>query len=91
MSKSLVFLSESLIRSLFANFFSKNEWFAQKTDEQIPNPGTGTLMIKQFSDWDMVHLLMGSSWYVLLMDGMFSDGMFSEGMFSYELLIDWDL
>ena len=37
-SKSLVFLSESLIRSLFAHFFAKNERFAQKSDEQIPNP-----------------------------------------------------
>ena len=35
---SLIFLSESLIRSLFANLFAKNEWFAQKTNEQIPNP-----------------------------------------------------
>ena len=34
MSKSLVFLSELLICS----FFAKYEQFAQKTDEQIPNP-----------------------------------------------------
>ena len=32
------FFSESLIRSLFANFFAKNKRFAKKTDEQIPNP-----------------------------------------------------
>ena len=35
MSESLVFLAN---RS-FAHFFAKNERFAQKTDEQIPNPG----------------------------------------------------
>ena len=34
MSELLVFLSESLILS----FFRKNEGFAQKTNELIPNP-----------------------------------------------------
>ena len=34
MSESLVFFSKWAIRS----FFAKNEWFAQKTDERIPNP-----------------------------------------------------
>ena len=34
-SKSLIFLNELLIRS----FFAKNERFAKKTKEQIPNPG----------------------------------------------------
>ena len=34
MSESLIFLSESLIRS----FLGKNERFARKTDEQIPRP-----------------------------------------------------
>ena len=39
MSKSLEFLSELLIHSFFACFFEeKNEQFAQKTDEGIPNP-----------------------------------------------------
>ena len=37
MSESLVFLSVSLIHSLFAHFFANNEQLAQKTDEQIPN------------------------------------------------------
>ena len=34
MSESLIFLSESLIRS----FFDKNEQFARKSNEQIPSP-----------------------------------------------------
>ena len=34
MSKSLIFLSKSLIRS----FFEKKEQFTQKTDERIPSP-----------------------------------------------------
>ena len=33
-----VFLSELLICSLFAHVYAKNEQFAQKTDERIPNP-----------------------------------------------------
>ena len=39
MSETIVFLSESLIRS-FAHFWAKNERFAQKTDEQIPSPAS---------------------------------------------------
>ena len=34
MSESLIFLSESLIRS----FFDKNERFTQKSNERIPSP-----------------------------------------------------
>ena len=33
MIESLVFLSKSLIRSLFASFFKKNKQYVQKTDE----------------------------------------------------------
>ena len=35
MSESVVFWGNSS----FYNFFAKNEWFNQKTDERIPNPG----------------------------------------------------
>ena len=42
MSKSLIFLSESLICS----FFRKNKQFAQKTDEQIPSPGINCIRIR---------------------------------------------
>ena len=36
--RNALFLSKSLIGSLFAHFLAKNKQFAQKTDEQIPNP-----------------------------------------------------
>ena len=38
MSESLRSLTKNC---LFAHFFANNERFAQKTDEQIPSPGTG--------------------------------------------------
>ena len=43
MKESLDFLSESLIRS----FFAKNEQFAQKTIEQIPNPANFYCYLKK--------------------------------------------
>ena len=48
MGKSLVFLSESLIHSLFAHFFAKNHRFAQKTDERIPIPANCTVRSDTF-------------------------------------------
>ena len=42
------FLNESLFRSLFANFFAKIEWFAQKTDEVIPYPAWAKLKKQHF-------------------------------------------
>ena len=38
-SESLVFLSESLIWSLFHHLLAKNKQFTKKTEERIPNPG----------------------------------------------------
>ena len=43
MSKSLVFLRESLIRS----FFRKIERFAQKTDQRIPSPGKTRIFLNR--------------------------------------------
>ena len=43
MSESLVFFSESLIRSFFPQ---KNKRFDQKTDEQIPSPGGEQCQLK---------------------------------------------
>ena len=38
-SESLIFLSESLIWSLFHHLLAKNKQFTKKTKERIPNPG----------------------------------------------------
>ena len=38
-SESLIFFANRLFARLFAHFWAKNEWFAQKTDERIPSPG----------------------------------------------------
>ena len=47
------FLNESLFRSLFANFFAKTEWFAQKTDEVIPYPAWAKLKKQHFSRFEV--------------------------------------
>ena len=47
MSESLIFLSQSLIRS----FCAKNEQFTQKTDELIPKPGLTTCTVQLYMQY----------------------------------------
>ena len=85
MSESLLFLNESFIRSLFAHLF------AQKTNEQIPNPdgregmggegwkgrkrGEGWKEWKEWKEWNGRKRIEGKVWAEK--DG--SEGMGGEG------------
>ena len=52
MSESLIFLSESLIRS----FWTKNERFARKSHERIPSPGLKTSFLCNFCQQFVVYI-----------------------------------
>ena len=60
-----VFLFKKTIRSfpLFAHFFSKNEWFAQKTYERIPSPGVSFL--SAVTSWRLSFLSAVTSWRLI--------------------------